>query len=147
MKTPAFIITLTLALVSPAACSAAQVKTAGQGAATAGVAAGAATLNPGVGVLAGAATFFGFEYTIAQDAADEAERELEERLGQGIMERVFAAVWNLILMIGAIILVYFVGKAIYIKKFASKRDARRLEEWEDRLERKIKDRLGIEDGE
>jgi hypothetical protein len=136
-----------VAVLACSACSAAQVKTAGQGAATAGIAAGAATLNPGVGVLAGIATFFGFEYTIAQDAADDAEAELEARLGQSVIEQVFAALWNLMLWCAAIVLAYFVGKAIYIQKFASPRNARRIEEWEDRLERKIKDRLGIEDEE
>lgn len=97
------------------------------------------------GVLGGLVAFFGWELIMLEDRAEEAEEENDDLVDQmlgltdkdkaGILQPVYDLFWNILYLIAA----YFGIKFIWKWKFASKKDARRLEEFEDRLITKIKD--------
>jgi hypothetical protein len=139
-------------------CSMSQLKTAGQGVTTAGVVVAAAPSAPLLAFIGGLASFFGWEFVLAQDQVEEAEeenKELEEEIWnlthdewkkekEGLLAPVYELARQVFWGVIGLIVFYFGGKFILKKFVLSKRDARRLEEWEDRVIEKTKERLNEE---
>jgi len=131
------------------------VKTAGQAVTTAAVVTAVAPTAPLLAFIGGLANFFGWEFVMAQDENTElvkenAELEEEnwnltrdewEKEKAGLLAPVYQLGRSILRMLITCILGYF-GLKFLLKRFVlSKREARRWEEWEDRVTEKAVDRL------